>query len=127
MTATLNGPTAIGATVSRLRTTFDSGRTRSLTWRRDQLEGLLRLLTEREADVAAALEADLGRNAMGTFMGDVAPVTAEIRHTLAELKAWAAPRKVALPLGQQPGKARVVPTPKGVVLVIGAWNFPLLL
>ncbi|WP_181778798.1 aldehyde dehydrogenase family protein [Pseudonocardia pini] len=127
MTAVVNGHSVVGATVTRLRATFEAGRTRSLTWRRDQLEGLHRLLTERESDIAAALEADLGRNAMGTFMGDIAPVTAEITHTLAELTSWAAPRKVRLPAGQQPGKARVVPTPKGVVLVIGAWNFPILL
>ena len=115
------------ALVAQLRDAFASDRTRSLSWRRTQLEGLLRMLTENEPRFAAALEADLGRSAMGTFMGDIAPVTAEIKHTLRDLATWARRRKVALPLAQQPGRAWVQPQPKGVVLVIGAWNFPLLL
>ncbi|MEN0135393.1 MAG: aldehyde dehydrogenase family protein [Rhodococcus sp. (in: high G+C Gram-positive bacteria)] len=110
-----------------LRSTFRSGRTRSLTWRRAQLEGLARLLSEREKELAAAVEQDLGRSAIGTFMGDLAPVRAEIRHTLKNLERWSRPQRAPLPVTQQPGKAWTVAEPKGVVLVIGAWNFPLLL
>ena len=110
-----------------VRYTFDSGRTRSLTWRTTQLEGLLRLIDENEGRINTAIEADLGRGAMATFMADVAPVRHEIRHTLKHLKRWAAPSSVALRPALMPGKAWVVPEPKGVVLVIGAWNFPLLL
>jgi len=113
--------------VALLRATFRSGRTRSLTWRRAQLEGLARLLSERESHLAAAVEQDLGRSAIGTFMGDLAPVHAEIRHTLKNLERWSRPQRTALPVTQQPGKAWTVAEPKGVVLVIGAWNFPLLL
>lgn len=115
------------AVVDALRSTFASDRTRPLTWRRAQLEGLLRMLTMHEAELADALNADLGRSPIGTFMGDLAPVRAEIRHTLAALDTWAARRKVTLPLTQKPGKAWIQPQPRGVVLVIGAWNFPLLL
>ncbi len=35
------------------------------------------------------------------------------------------PAKVAVPLTQQPGRARVIPEPLGVVLIIGPWNYPL--
>lgn len=117
----------VTALVSELRTVFATGRTTSVTWRRAQLEGLLRLLTENEERISGAIAADLGRSPMGSFMGDIAPVTAEIKHTLDELGTWAQRRKVAVPLAQQPGKAWIQPQPKGVVLVIGAWNFPLLL
>lgn len=113
--------------VGELRETFRSGRTRPLAWRRAQLAGLARLLSEREADIAAAVKEDLHRSPMGTFMGDVAPVRAEIKHTLASLDRWARPDKVAVPFAQLPGRARSVPEPKGVVLIIGAWNFPVLL
>ncbi|MFC9764887.1 aldehyde dehydrogenase family protein [Rhodococcus jostii] len=115
------------AHVAALRATFRSGRTRSLTWRRAQLEGLARLIAEREGDLAAAIERDLGRSAIGSFMGDLAPVRAEIRHTLKNLERWSRPARAALPVTQQPGKAWTVAEPKGVVLVIGAWNFPILL
>lgn len=113
--------------VADLRSAFATDRTRSLTWRRDQLEALLRMLTDNEALFAEALTEDLGRSAFATFMGDIAPVTAEIKHTLKALDGWARRRKVRLPVAQMPGRAWVQPQPKGVVLVIGAWNFPLLL
>jgi aldehyde dehydrogenase (NAD+) len=35
------------------------------------------------------------------------------------------PRKVATPLGAWPGSAHIKPQPRGVVLVMGSWNFPL--
>jgi len=47
--------------VPGLRAVFDDGRTLPLDWRRRQLEGLRRLVTERERDLTAAIEADLGR------------------------------------------------------------------
>ncbi|MGH3627806.1 MAG: aldehyde dehydrogenase family protein, partial [Sciscionella sp.] len=57
--------------VDRLRATFATGRTRSVEWRLRQLRGLLRLVTERESDIASALAADLGRNAHDSWFGDV--------------------------------------------------------
>lgn len=115
------------AAVASARETFRSGRTRPLAWRRAQLEGLANLIAERDQDIAEALKADLNRSEMGTFMADVAPVRAEITHTLASLPRWAEPTKVPVPLAQRPGTAWSSPEPKGVVLIIGAWNFPLLL
>lgn len=51
----------IGATVARLRTTFATGRTRDVGWRKRQLEALQKLVTDNEQAIAAALEEDLGR------------------------------------------------------------------
>ena len=52
--------TDVAATIERLRATFHSGRTRPLSWRRQQLQALRRLLAEREAEFAEALRQDLG-------------------------------------------------------------------
>ncbi|MCK9249790.1 MAG: aldehyde dehydrogenase family protein [Solirubrobacteraceae bacterium] len=117
----------VTAEVERLRATFAGGRTRPLAWRRTQIEGIARLLDEQEPRLAAAIEADLGRQAMATFMGDIAPVRAEARHTLKQLAKWVRPQRVRVPMAQLPGKAWTAPEPKGVVLVVGPWNFPVLL
>ncbi len=116
-----------GAALALARRAFDSGRTRPLSWRVAQLEGLLRFIDECEPAIAAAIEADLGRGHMATFMADVAPVRHEIRHTLAHLGRWMKPEKVRMSAATAPGKAWVVSEPKGVALILGAWNFPLLL
>ncbi|GAC53827.1 NAD/NADP-dependent betaine aldehyde dehydrogenase [Gordonia sp. YY1] len=109
------------------RRAFTSGRTRPLSWRVAQLEGLLRFIDDCEAGIAAAVCADLGRDPMATFMADIAPVRHEIRHTLANLAQWMKPERVRVSAATAPGQAWIVPEPKGVALILGAWNFPILL
>ena len=121
------GSAGIADAFATARETFRSGRTRSLQWRKAQLEGLLAFIDECEGEIAAAIGEDIGRGPMATFMADVAPVRHEIRHTLGKLAGWMKPTSVSLNAATAPGKAWTMPEPKGVVLVIGAWNFPVLL
>ncbi|MCF8610169.1 aldehyde dehydrogenase family protein [Gordonia sp. HY285] len=124
-TATSASPVKEAADIARRA--FRDGRTRSYAWRQAQLNGLLRFVDECENDIVAAIESDLGRSEMATFMADVGPVRHEIRHTLDKLNGWMKPTSVPLSAATAPGRAFTVPEPKGVVLVLGTWNFPLLL
>lgn len=49
----------ISDTVNRAREAFNSGKTRPLQFRIQQLEALRRMITEHQADIIAALAADL--------------------------------------------------------------------
>ncbi len=51
----------IAPIVQRLRQTFDSGRTRPLAWRKEQLEGILAFGREQSEALVAALQADMGK------------------------------------------------------------------
>ncbi|MGZ4676315.1 MAG: aldehyde dehydrogenase family protein [Acidimicrobiia bacterium] len=130
MTSTLDpttrhaGAPPAAATVARLRATFASGRTRPVGYRKDQLRALDRLLVEREADLLEALRLDLGKPAIEGYLTDIAFVRAEIAETIKHLDAWLRPEKAAVPLKQQPGRARIHHDPLGTVLVIGPWNYP---
>ncbi|KAM0915425.1 hypothetical protein ACQ4PT_010834 [Festuca glaucescens] len=88
--------------LGELRSTFESGRTRPLAWRQDQLRGLLRLLAEKEEEAFRALHDDLGKHRAEAYRDEV----------------WA-------PLVAFPADAQVVPEPLGVVLIFSCWNFPL--
>ena len=123
-TSTASGTRSVPEIVTRLRATYRSGRTRSMQWRVDQLHAIERLMTEREADFARALASDLGRDAIGAWMYDLAPVTAESVFARKHLSGWAKQHRVKLPLNGMPGKAWYQYEPLGTVLIIGPWNYP---
>jgi aldehyde dehydrogenase (NAD+) len=113
------------ATVSRLRATFATGRTKPVAWRKAQLRSLRRLLVEKEAVFAAALRADLGKSATEAFTTEIGFTINEIDHTLRHLDRWLRPRRVPVPMAFQPARARTVREPLGTVLIISPWNYPL--
>jgi aldehyde dehydrogenase (NAD+) len=115
---------SIPDTVAQLRATFRSGRTRPVEWRLGQLDALIRLLAEHEADFAAALKKDLGRGPVEAWLADLAPVTAEAKFAKKHLRTWMKPTHVRVPASVQPGKAWYQYEPLGVVLIIGPWNYP---
>jgi aldehyde dehydrogenase (NAD+) len=113
--------------LSELRQVFATGRTRGLRWRLAQLEAIERLCDEREADIAAALHADLGRPAVEAWLGDIASTKGEAAYARKHLKKWMRRRRQPLPLTQLPGRSWVQYDPLGVVLIIGPWNYPVYL
>ncbi|NTW69557.1 MAG: aldehyde dehydrogenase family protein [Chlorobiaceae bacterium] len=108
-----------------LRATFEGGSTRAFLWRRSQLLALERFLVEREKKIAAALHADFRKSAAETFLTETGYLRGEIRFALKHLKSWMKPDRVAVPLIYQPAKGYYCREPYGVVLIIGAWNYPL--
>jgi len=108
-----------------LRETFQQGITRELKWRRLQLLALDTFLVEREKDIADAVHDDFRKSAAETFLTETGYLRGEIRFALKHLKSWTKPHRVSVPLIYQPAKGYYFPTPYGVVLIIGAWNYPL--
>src|SRR6478735_8505043 len=96
--------------VKRLRASFESRRTR---------------LVEREGELSAALATDLGKAPLEGYLTEIAFTRLEVDHTLAHIDHWVKPAKVTVPLVQRPARARVIPEPLGVALIIGPWNYPL--
>src|SRR6202048_3503798 len=118
------GSHRVAEIVTRLRTTFATGRTKPLDWRLRQLEGIARLVSERESDIAAALATDLGRNAHDSWVGDIASTKAEAVYATQHLKTWRRPKRVGVPPSLIQAKPPSRHEPLGVVLIIGPWNYP---
>jgi len=114
----------IPAVVAKLRKTFATGRTRDLDWRRQQLHALEKLVTENEGAIAAALEQDLGRQPFEAWLADIASTAAEAKDAAKNVGKWTKRKHRLLEKAQLPGRAWIEYEPYGVVLVIGAWNFP---
>ena len=118
------GP-AIAGLFSKLTATFNSGKTKDLAWRRSQLQAVEKMLQEREDEFLAALQADLGKPAQESFMTELSYVSGDAAYCRKNLKRWSSKKRVATPIMGQPGRSWIQPEPLGVVLVIGAWNYPL--
>ncbi|WP_078971386.1 aldehyde dehydrogenase family protein [Streptomyces chattanoogensis] len=111
--------------VSRLRSAFDTGRTKPLAWRLDRLGALRALLTEQADDLLAALHADLGKGPTEAYRTEIGFTLHELDHTVQHLEEWLRPKPAAVPQAFLPADARVVRDPLGVVLIIAPWNYPL--
>ncbi|MFD4636996.1 aldehyde dehydrogenase family protein [Lentzea sp. NPDC058436] len=115
----------IPAVVSDVRKVFDSGATRSPAARAASLRALRAMITENEAAIEAALWSDLHKGSGEAQLTEISVVLAEISHALRHLRRWSRPRRGPVPLALWPARARLVPEPLGVVLVIAPWNYPL--
>ncbi len=111
--------------VSELRDYFERRETRAHEWRKKQLLGLMRFLDEREKDIYDALQRDFRKPRAETFFTEIYYLTTEIHLALRYLKAWMKPRRVVTPLRYRPGRSYYYREPYGIVLVMGAWNYPL--
>jgi acyl-CoA reductase-like NAD-dependent aldehyde dehydrogenase len=114
----------VAAIVRSLRAAFDSGLTRDLAWRQGQLVALERMMVENEAEIAAALKADLGKPFGEACTAEIDFTRKEAAHARKHLRRWSRPQRAGTPLSIQPGKSAVEATPYGVALIIGAWNYP---
>ena len=108
-----------------LRSSFASGLTRPLAWRKRQLQRMLAMLEENEAEFLAALATDLGKPSVEGFITDIAFVTSEVKAMIKNLEKWNRPERVRTPLVTMPARSKLIPEPLGVVLVIAPWNYPI--
>src|SRR5690606_33220868 len=105
MTSTAPAPTEISDLVLSLRVGFASGVTRPLSWRREQLDGLLRMLSECGEEFERALQSDLGKSGTEAQLTEIGFLATEIAQTQRNLSAWTRARRVATPLALQPAAA----------------------
>jgi aldehyde dehydrogenase (NAD+) len=115
-----------GATiVSELRASHRQRKTRSLAWRIEQLQAFKRMLIDCQEDLIDAIVADLGKPRFEAFTTEVSFLLSEIEHTCKHLAKWMKPTRVRSSAVVQPASSKIYCEPLGVVLVIGAWNYPL--
>jgi aldehyde dehydrogenase (NAD+) len=116
--------TDVADLVARMRSSYRTGRTRSIRWRQEQLDALVRMLSEQEKAICDALADDLGRSAGESWLTDIAGTVMEARYARKRLAKWARDERVTLPLSTLPARGTIRREPLGTVLIIGAWNYP---
>src|SRR5712675_1049001 len=115
------------ALVARHRKYFRSGATRSVEWRERQLNALRVMMTDRAEEFYAALWTDLRRNRTDADLTDVKFLAGEADQALGHLRQWMKPLSVNTPPVLGLARVQVQFDPLGVGLIIGTWNYPLML
>ena len=118
------GATEVAEVFELLSHSFASGRTRGIGWRIDQLRGIERMVNEHEAELLQAMADDFGKPRFEAWMTDLMPVAVEASHTAKHLARWMRPRWVWPGKANLPGRSWTVAEPKGTVLIIAPWNYP---
>lgn len=118
-------PKSSAEIVQEARRAFDSGTTRALRFRKTQLEQLLLLYEENETLLEDAVAKDLRKPKQETSMFEIELAKNEARHQLFNLKNYAKPSKQPKPLVNILDGVCIYHDPYGVVLIIGAWNYPI--
>lgn len=116
---------AADAHFESLKNHFGSGLTRPLSWRLQQLKQLGSFLNDHEHALLQALHSDLGKHAAEAQLTELQFLRSDITATLNTLPRWYKPQKVRNPFLTWPAKSWLIPEPLGVVLILGAWNYPL--
>jgi aldehyde dehydrogenase (NAD+) len=114
----------IASLIAAQRRHFQSGVTRPLAYRQDQLRRLQAAIETRETALLDALHPDLRKSPHDAYTSEIGFVLSDIRHALKHLPAWMKPQRRSLPPMAWPGRAAVHPEPFGVALIIGPWNYP---
>ncbi|XP_069613342.1 aldehyde dehydrogenase family 3 member A2 isoform X2 [Ranitomeya imitator] len=111
--------------VNSARQAFATGKTRSVDFRLQQLQAIKKMLIENEAAFKEALKADLHKCGCASYAQEIMGLLAELDLIIDNLHNWAAPQHVKKNLMTMQDDVYINYEPLGVVLVIGAWNYPL--
>ncbi|MBW0498921.1 hypothetical protein O181_038636 [Austropuccinia psidii MF-1] len=102
-----------------------TGLTKTYQWRIHQLKQLIYLLQENDVLLEETLTIDLGRPKKESQAEELIGLRKEAFFAYKNLKSWLTPQNVKTELVWLAAKPKVYHEPKGVVLIIGAWNYPL--
>ncbi|KAL9922188.1 aldehyde dehydrogenase type III isoform 5-T5 [Glossina fuscipes fuscipes] len=109
----------------RCRTAFASGKTRDVSFRKRQLKNLLRMYEENETEMINALDADLRRPKQESLVVETEFMKNDVLNIIYNIDDWVKPEKPPKALANALDNLEIYHDPYGVVLVIGAWNYPL--
>jgi acyl-CoA reductase-like NAD-dependent aldehyde dehydrogenase len=116
--------TALQKTIRAQRDYFNSGATRDITFRKEQLRMLEKAIRSHEEEIMLALEKDLKKPRFESYAAEIGILYPEIREAARKVRSWARPKKVSTSILHFYSRSTVYHVPYGVTLIIGPWNYP---
>ncbi len=113
--------------LSRQREYFATGATLSREFRAEQLGKLKASLQRHESEMNDALQQDLGKSRMESYMCEIGLTLSELTWMQKHLRGLMREKGVPTPLSQFAARSFRAPSPYGTVLIMSPWNYPVLL
>ena len=118
----------IKGTVDILKTTFRSQKTKPIEYRLAQLRKLYWGIKDNENLLVEACKLDIGKPSFETYISEIDWVKNDIIFITGKLKGWMKDEKPDdIALANKLLNPRIRKEPLGTILVIGAYNFPVML
>ena len=99
--------------------------TRELPYRLTALDRLREGIIANEQLLIDALYCDLGKSPCESYATEIGIILNEIRYAQSNLQQWASRRRTPSPLALFGSHSSIHYEPRGVVLIIAPWNYPL--
>lgn len=99
--------------------------TRELPYRLTALDRLREGIKDHEQELTDALHSDLGKSAFESYATEIGILLNEISYMQNNLRKWSADRRVLTPITLFGSCSSIHYEPRGVVLIIAPWNYPL--
>lgn len=90
-----------------------------------RLDSLETALMGRTTEICDAIFKDYGKSAIEVELTEIFTILGELHFAKRHLRSWMRPQRVRTPLSIFGTRSEVRHEAKGVVLIIGAWNYPL--
>ncbi|KAL0069664.1 Hexadecenal dehydrogenase [Marasmius tenuissimus] len=110
-----------------LQATFNSGKSKSIAYRKYLLVQMMYMMKDNAERFEEALKADLGRPPFESQFFEIASSLTEVKHTYTHLDKWVKPEKAPFSINWSAMRPVVYKEPKGVVLIISPFNYPVFL
>jgi aldehyde dehydrogenase (NAD+) len=110
--------------VRNSREFFNTGVTKDVVFRKNQLKLLKKAILENEEEILSALKKDLNKPQLESYATEVGLVIKEIDLFIKRIESWSEPKKVKTSLMHFWSQSYVYKDPYGVVLIFAPWNYP---
>ena len=106
---------------------FNSNKTKDIAFRIKTLKKLINIIQENEKELYKAIYSDFKKSEFETYLTEISLIYNELNDSIRNLKKWSKKKKVRTNLANFPAKSYIIPEPLGTILVISAWNYPILI
>jgi len=103
---------------------FQKGEQLNISFRKQNLIKLKRIVKDNEQEIINAIKKDLHKSEFESYLSEIAMVYEEINMHLKNIRKWSKRKRIKSSFMFFPSKNYIVKEPYGTVLIIGPFNYP---